>query len=116
MPYELTSPGAILFARIFGVFTAQELDHLATDAESAEAFHRVSVDRITDLTGVERFEVGYREICYFAIRRSAQRFSKVVKSAIVAQEPVQLGIAREYEAVNKNPQIQVRILRSVVEA
>ena len=116
MPFELTTPGAILFARVFGVFTAPELNHLATEAEIAEASHPVSLDRITDLTAVERFEVGFREIYYFAIRRSTQRFSRVVKSAIIVQDPVQYGIARNYESLNENPQIQIRILRSVTEA
>ena len=116
MPFELTTPGAVLFARVFGVFTAPELNHLAAEAEIAEASHPVSLDRITDLTGVERFEVGFREIYFFAIRRGAQQFSRVVKSAIVVQEPVQLDIARVYEALNENPQIQIRILRSVTEA
>ena len=74
------------------------------------------LDRITDLTAVECFDVGFREIYYFAIRRSAQRFSRVVKSAIVVHDPEQQGIARVYEALNENPQIQIRILRSVTEA
>src|SRR2546421_12790877 len=116
MPFELKTPGAVLFARVFGVFTAPELNHLAAEAEIAEASHPVSLDRITDLTAVERFEVGFREIYYFAIRRSAQRFSRVVKSAIVVREPVQFGIARIYEALNENPQIRIRVLRSVTEA
>ena len=116
MPFELTTPGAILFARVFGVFTAPELNHLAWEAEIAEASHPVSLDRITDLTAVERFEVGILEIYYFAVRRSSQRFSRVVKSAIIVREPEQLDIARVYEAVNENPQIQIRILRSLTEA
>ena len=116
MPFELTTSGDVLFARVFGVFTAPELNHLAAEAEIAEASHPVSLDRITDLTAVERFEVGFREIYYFAIRRSVQRFSRVVKSAIVVQEPVQFGIARLYETLNENPQIQIRIVRSVTEA
>jgi hypothetical protein len=116
MPFELTTPGDVLFARVFGAFTAPELNHLATEAEIAEASHPVSLDRITDLTAVERFEVGFQEIYSFALRRSAQRFSRVVKSAIVVREPVQFGIARVYETLNANPQIQLRILRSVTEA
>src|SRR6187431_1804625 len=116
MPFELTTPRAILFARLYGVFTAPELNHLADEAEIAEASHPVSLDRITDLTAVERFEVGMREIFYFAIRRSTQRFSRVVKSAIIVQEPEQVRIASIYEALNENRQIQIRILRSVTEA
>jgi hypothetical protein len=116
MPFELTTTGAILFARVFGVFTAPELNYLATEAEIAEASQPISLDRITDLTAVERFEVGFREIFYFAIRRGAQRFSRTVRSAIVVQDPVQFGIARVYEALNENPQIQVRIVKNVAEA
>jgi hypothetical protein len=116
MSFELTTPGSVLFARVFGVFSAPELDHLASMAEIAEASHPASLDRITDLTAVERFEVGFREIYYFAIRRSAQRFSRVVKSAIIVRDPVQFGIAHLYEVLNENPQIQIRILRSVTEA
>ena len=116
MPFELTTPGGILFARVYGVFTAPELNHLATEAEIAEISCPIALDRITDLTAVQRFEVGFREIYYFAIRRSTQRFSRVVKSAIVVQEPVQFGIARMYDALNENPQIKIRIVRSVSEA
>ena len=117
VPFELTTmPDAIMLARLFGVFTAPELNHLAAEAEIAEASHPVSVDRITDITAVDWFEVGFKEIYYFAIRRSAQRFSRVVKSAIIVREAEQLRLARMYEAVNENPQIQIRILRSVAEA
>jgi hypothetical protein len=116
MPFELSTPDAILFARVFGVFTAPELNHLAWEAEIAEASHPVSLDRITDLTAVERFEVGIREVYYFAVRRSNQRFSRVVKSAIIVQEPEQHAIARVYESINENPQIRIRILRSLTEA
>jgi hypothetical protein len=116
MPFELTTPDAILFARVFGVFTAAELNHLADVAEIAEASQPIALDRITDLTAVERFEVGFREIYYFAIRRSAQRFSRVVKSAIIVQDPLQFGLARMYETLNDNPQIRIRILRNVTEA
>jgi hypothetical protein len=116
MPFELTTPSAVIFARILGVFTGPELYDLATQAEIIEAAHPVALDRMTDLTAVGRFEVGFQEIYNFAIRRSVQRFSKVVKSAIVVQEPVQFGIARVYQAINANPQIELRIVRSVNEA
>src|SRR5262249_15939781 len=116
MPFELTTPGAILFARVFGVFTAPELNHLADEAEIVEASQPIALDRITDLTAVERFEVGFREIFSFAIRRSAQRFSRVVKSAIIVQDPVQFRIPRMSHPHNENPKCRIRILRGVTEA
>jgi hypothetical protein len=116
MPFELTTPGTILFARVFGVFDARDLNRLATEAEIAEATHPVSLDRITDLTAVAQFEVGFQEIYDFAVRRRVQRFSRVVRSAIIVQKSVQYGIARVYEALNENPEIQIRILQGVAEA
>jgi hypothetical protein len=98
------------------VFTPRELERAGTEAEIAEATPPISRDRITNLTVVERFEVGCCEIFNFAIRRSAQRFTRVVKSAIVATIPVQVAMARIYDAVNVNPQIRIRILSSVAEA
>ena len=116
MPFELMTTDAMLFARIFGVFTAPELNYLAAEAEIAEASHAVSLDRITDLTGVEHFEVEFRDIYYFAIRRGGQRFTRVVKSALVVQKAVQHDMASMYEALNENPQIQLRIVWSMAEA
>ena len=116
MPFEFTTPGAVLYARVLGVFTAPELNHMASQAEIVEASHFASLDRLTDLTAVERFEVGFREIFYFAIRRRTQRFTRTVKSAIIAREPEQFGIASLYEVLNENPQIEVRVLRSAAEA
>lgn len=116
MPFELTTPGDIMRARLFGLFTAPELNDLAMQAEIAEATQTNAVDRITDLTAVERFEVSFRDIYDFAVRRSLQRLSRVVKSAIIVRDPVQLGMARMYEALNENPQIRIRILQSAAEA
>lgn len=116
MPFELTTPGAVLFARVFGKFTAPELTNLADEAEIAEASQSRALDRITDLTAVESIEVGFREIFHFAMRRSSQRFSRDVKSAIIVRNPAQFGIAHMYESLNENPQIRVRIVTSVAEA
>jgi hypothetical protein len=116
MPFELTTPSGFFLARIFGVFTAPELNRLTTEVEIAEALHPVALDRITDLTAVEQFEVSFRDIYNFAVRRGAQRFTRVVKSAIVVCEPVQFGMARMYEALNVNPQISLRIVRSAADA
>jgi hypothetical protein len=116
MPFELTTPGGFFFARISGVFTAPELNRLTTQVEIAEALHPVALDRTTDLTAVEQFEVSFRDIYNFAVRRGARWFTRVVKFAIVVCEPVQFGMARMHEALNVNPQINLRIVRSAADA
>jgi len=116
MPFAFTIPGDILFTRMFGVFTASELDHLTSEVEIVEAEHPAAFDRITDVTAVERFDVSVRDIYHFAVRRSVQTFSRTIKSAIVADHPIQVQIAQLYQSLNENPQIQLRIFQSVADA
>jgi hypothetical protein len=116
MPHEFTSFGTYCVVRVHGVFTPEELNAMATEIEIIEAPNPDAIDRITDITGVEEFRVGFDDIFAFAIRRGLQRFSRTIKSAIIVAAPVQLGIARVYESLNENPQIQLRILRSSAKA
>lgn len=116
MPFEIVNADGYLYARLYGVFTPQDLNQLAIETEQREAEAISPQDRIGDLTAVEQFQVGFDQIYSFAIRRSAQRFSRTVRSAIVVREPVQLGIARMYKSCIDNPQIELRIVNSVFEA
>jgi hypothetical protein len=116
MPFEITSPGGYIHVRLFGVFTAADLNQLASDAEVVEDESPVSEDRVTDLTAVELFEVGFSAIYSFAARRQRRHFSRTVKSAIIVDLPIQFGLARIYQTLNANPQIEVRLVRSMLEA
>lgn len=111
MPFVLTTSDRVMFVRAFGVCTSAELGQLATEAEAAEAEQLDSVDRVTDITNVERFEFDIRDLYHFAARRSQQRFSRVVKSAIVVADPEQFRVASLYAALNDNPQMQVRVMQ-----
>ncbi len=116
MPFEITNQGDYLFARFYGVITAADLDRLASEVEVLEDSIPTAMDRIADLTAVERFEVGFPAIYILATRRRARQFSKPIKSAIIVRDPVQFGLARMFQTLNDNPQIEIRILYNVTEA
>jgi hypothetical protein len=116
MPFEITNQGDFLFGRFYGVITAADLDRLATEVEVMEDSIPTAMDRISDLTAVDRFEVGYPAIFILAARRRLRQFTKPVKSAIIVQDPVQFGLARMFQTLNDNPQIAIQILHSVTEA
>jgi len=95
---------------------AADLEQLATEAEALEDSVPTAMDRISDITSVERFDVGFPAVSALALRRRVRKFSKGVKSAIIVQDLVQLGLTRMFQTLNDNPQIEIRILRSVPEA
>jgi hypothetical protein len=116
MPFEITNQGDFFFGRLHGIVTTADLDQLATDTQAMEDSMPTSLDRICDIASVERFDVDFHAINALAERRRVRKFSKRVKSAIVVQDLVQLGIARMFQTLNDNPQIEIRIFRSVPEA
>ena len=116
MPFEIKNQGDLIFARLYGVVTPDDLKQFADDAEAIEESISTARDRITDLTAVERFDIGFPAMNALALRRRVRRFSRPVKSAIIVQDLVQVGMARMFQTLNDNPQIEIRILRSVAEA
>jgi hypothetical protein len=116
MPFEITNHGAFLFGRLYGTVTASDLDQLANDTEALEDSIPEALDRICDITAVARFEVGFSAVNALAERRRIRKFAKRVKSAIIVQDLVHLGIARMFQTLNDNPQIEIRIFRSTAEA
>jgi hypothetical protein len=116
VPFEITNQGTFLFGRLQGTVTASDLYQLANDTEAMENSIPEAMDRICDMTAAERFDVGFQAVNALAQRRRVRKFSKRVKSAIIVADLVQLGIARMYQTLNDNPQIEVRIFRSIAEA
>ena len=116
MPFEITNEGDYLLARIFGVVTPADLDRFAEEGAIAEEATPTSMDRITDMTAVERFDVGYPAISNLASRRRVRRFSKPIKSAIVAGDAIQFGFARMFQTLNDHPQVEFRLFGSIAEA
>jgi hypothetical protein len=116
MPIEITNQGDFLFTRRYGIITAADLDQLATEAEALQDSVPTAMDRISDITAVERFDVGFSAVNALAARRRVRKVSNRVKSAIIVQDLVQLGLARMLRTLNDNPQIEIRIFCSVPKA
>ena len=116
MPFEISVESDFLFARLYGVITAADLDKIASEVEVIEDSLPTSMNRITDITAVEQFEVGFPDVNILAERRRTRVFSQPVKCAIIVREPVQFGLARMFQMLSDNSQIEVRILYSATEA
>ena len=100
---------------MFGVLDLKELEAIAAEVERLEDAGTVG-DRLTDLSELERIDVGFEEVFAVALKRALREIRTPIRSALVASKPVQFGFARMFQMLNDNPRIQIRIFGSLQEA
>jgi hypothetical protein len=115
MPFEIRDEGKYYSTRLSGLLDRAELNAMTREVERLEDAG-VLIDRITDLTPLERIDVGFEEVFAVAQRRGDRKVAAPIKSALVANRPVQFGFARMFQMLNDNPRIQIRIFGNLEEA
>jgi hypothetical protein len=115
MPFEISDEGNFHSARLFGVLDRADLNSVMNEVERLED-EGVLRDRLTDLTALDRIDVGFEEVFALAARRADRKAAAPIRSALVANRPVQFGFARMFQMLNDNPRIQIRIFGNLEEA
>jgi hypothetical protein len=109
MPFSLSLDDGVLRIVLAGTLTPGELGPLADATAEIEDAAGVCPHRVTDLSGVTRFEVGFDELFALARRRRERTPANPIRSALVAVTPVQVGFARMFQTLNDHPLITLRI-------
>jgi hypothetical protein len=112
MSFEIENRGEYVAVRLFGVVTPGDLERLADEGEALELGLPADMNRISDITGVQTFDIKFAAVLNLAKRREVRTLRNPIKSAIIAVQPEQVGFARMFETLNNNPQITVRIVQS----
>jgi hypothetical protein len=115
MPFEIRDEGNYYSARLSGILDRADLNALMKEVERLEDAG-VLVDRLTDLTSLERIDVGFEEVYALAAQRAERKVTVPIRSALVANRPVQFGFARMFQMLNDNPRILIRIFDNLEEA
>ncbi len=116
MPIELTLQDSYLLVRMHGVITPADFVAYARDAEAIEARQPQSLDRITDLTEITQIDVHFGDMMQLAERRKSRQYTRPVKAAIIAREPVHVGMARMFQTLGASSQIEVSLFGALDEA
>ena len=115
MPFEISDEGTFHSARLFGVLDRADLNAVMDEVQRLEN-EGILGDRLTDLTALERIDVGFEEVFALAVKRGERKVSAPIRSALVANRPVQFGFARMFQMLNDNPRVQIRIFGNREEA
>jgi hypothetical protein len=109
LAYAITWEEDFLRVTLRDALTPEDLTGIMRDADEIEKDLDPVPHRITTHQGITDIRVGYPEVRAFAWHRRVIQFPNVFKSALVVKTPVQRGIARMFQTLNDNPQIQIEI-------
>jgi hypothetical protein len=115
MPFEISDEGKFHSIRLLGVLDSADLDAVMLEVQRLED-QGLMADRLTDLTTLDRIDVGFEEVFALAVKRGERKVPAPIRSALVANRPVQFGFARMFQMLNDNPRIQIRIFGNLEEA
>jgi len=112
MPITTEYTGEFIVIKIAGMIGLPDLLAEADELAVIEARLPVTPHRITYLSSGGVGDVNFADLHVFAAKRRLVQLKNRVKSAIVAEDAVQFGMARMYQTLNENPNIQVEIFQS----
>jgi type II secretory pathway component HofQ len=116
MGISVTRQGGVLRIVMRGVLTKEDFSRFVGEVERLESASVPWPDRFTDLTGLQRIDIGFDDMAGLAQRRREIAVPNALRSAIAARDPVQLGYARMFQTLNDHPQIQVRVFPDEAQA
>ncbi len=109
MAFDLKVENGVVRVTFEGYLDSKDLERLDEIVSGMEAEYDVSPDRISDLSSIEGVHLDCAAMEFFADRRRHAPLKNRVKSAIVVPRPLQYGIARMFQTLNDNPNINSQI-------
>jgi hypothetical protein len=116
MPYRIEGNAQIIRIIIFGHFIQPEVVDLGRELAQFEAGFEKAPDRLADLSGVEKSDFETATIERLAAERRIRIYPNNFRSAIVAPNSLHYGLARMFQTLSNNPQIDMRIFKTRAEA
>ena len=116
MPIIIQMRDNVIKATFRGKLFGEDFRQVARELRDIEARLDVSPDRISDLSEGDLSELAASDIVAFADNRAFANLKNKVKSAIIAPDPVQFGIARMCMGHNRNPDIEMQVFKDKAKA
>ena len=116
MAYRVDLEGPYFRVWFSGVLTGRDLREVADELRSHERDLGHVPDRLVDMSEVVATGATFRLAILAARVRGVQRFPNRFRSALVSPRVEVAGFARIFRAINRNPQIEVEVFRTVRDA
>jgi len=116
MPHTIAFDGNVIRLSFTGFITRQEIQDAAAELTTLESQFTRMPDRLTDLSGIVDRESDFETI--FAVADAIQRkvYPNSFRAAAVAPNPTAYGMARSFQTLSSNPQVEFKIFATVPDA
>ncbi|MDR3458355.1 MAG: hypothetical protein P4N60_12970 [Verrucomicrobiae bacterium] len=116
MPVNIQMRDGLVESFFHGDIGTDDFQEMAEFYRDVEARLEVTPDRIADLSGANFMSLDADILRRFAAGRARMPLKNRVKSAIIAPQPEQFGLARMFQTYNENPLIETKLFRDGVSA
>ena len=116
MPVHVKYNGRIIEIRLVGTIVASDLLSQLEEIVAVEDREPFAPSRFVDLREADTSEMKFDDVRAVAEGRRHEKLKNPIKSAFLAKNNVQYGLARTFQAINDNPQNSIRIFRDEAEA
>jgi hypothetical protein len=116
MPINFQLREGFIEVDFYGKVTLLDLRQAMSAIIDAESRLAVTPDRITYLSDADFSEFSSMHVVAAAESRRAAPLKNKIKSAIVATQPEQFGLARMFMSLNQNPDTSTMIFKDVTSA
>jgi len=116
MSYQFTAMTPTIRIRLFDTVTSQDFAQCIAEVYKIEAECIDIPDRILDIRDVSDFELHFSTMFPFTEARKKMVLPKDIKTAIIVNQPLQIGLARMYQSLNTNPRVSIQIFSTLADA
>ena len=109
MAVTIAFDGPLLLITVSGTLADTDLDVIGNEVLTIEDGGKTTPNRLTDFRQVTEAAVGYAEMSRLTDRSRARPLHAPLRSALLVNQPVQLGYARMFQILNDHPRVTVRI-------
>jgi len=116
MPFHIQGDAKFIRVNLIGEITLDELGEIVRQMARLDAGFAKAPNRLTDLSAVEKSDFNFVTVEHLAKNRQAQVYPNRLKAAIVAPSLLHFGLARMFQTLSQNPQVDRQVFKTVAEA
>jgi hypothetical protein len=109
MAHRISNDGPLVLIELSGTLTRDDLQSVGNEIVALERNGANTPHRLTDFRQITDTAVGYADMSALVDRSRTRPLDAPVRSALVVEQPVQMGFARMFQILNEHPQVTVRI-------
>ncbi|RPI06446.1 MAG: STAS/SEC14 domain-containing protein [Ignavibacteriae bacterium] len=114
MPYTIDKNGGVIKVHYTGSLTDEDIRGVVSS--SLDCGEIDTTDRIEDMRNLNSIHLGYKELAKITANLQNLQLPRIVKTAILTDNPLQFVFARMFQTILDHPQMKIEIFSDEAQA